>query len=111
MSKSKITKNLVAMASKMYTFEPVENKVLVRKVTAEEKEQKKGSIILPDTIGNDKQRFFEALVIAVGPKVKQVKPEDRVLVSVLGPVEIDIEFQKFFVAEEPEILTILHEAN
>ena len=92
-------------------LKPLGDRVLVE--PAEEKETKKGGIIIPDTA---KEKPTEGIVIALGTgktddngkKVPfEVKKGDRVLVSKYGGTEIKIDDQNYLIMREDDILGII----
>ena len=90
---------------------PLGDRVLVE--PAEEKEVKKGGIIIPDSA---KEKPTEAIVVAVGSgktddegkKVPfEVKKGDRVLISKYGGTEIKIEGKEYKILNSDDILAIV----
>src|ERR1044071_9255718 len=90
---------------------PLGDRVLVQPI--EEKEVKKGGIIIPDTA---KEKPQEGNVVALGTgKVNEegkkidftVKKGDRVLISKYGGTEIKIENQNYLIMREDDILGIV----
>ncbi len=98
-------------AAKKLKVRPLADRVLVRVI--EEKEQKSGSIIIPDTAREKPQ---EAEVIATGPgrTIKSgeiikpiVKAGDRVLFAKYSGSEVTIEEAKYLIMKESDLLAIL----
>jgi len=90
---------------------PLHDRVLVKRV--EEKEVKKGSIIIPDTA---KEKPMEGEVIAVGSgkvmddgkrAAMDVKAGDRILFGKYSGNEIKIDDQDYLIMREDEILAVL----
>jgi chaperonin GroES len=90
---------------------PIGDRILVE--PAEEKEVKKGGIIIPDTA---KEKPQEAIVVALGTgkvddngkKVAfEVKKGDRVLVSKYGGTEIKIDGKEYKILSSDDILAVL----
>ena len=90
---------------------PLHDRVLVKRV--EEKEVKKGSIIIPDTA---KEKPMEGEVIAVGSgkvmddgkrAAMDVKAGDRILFGKYSGTEIKIDEQDYIIMREDEILAVL----
>ena len=90
---------------------PLGDRILVE--PAEEKETKKGGIIIPDSA---KEKPQEAIVIALGTgktddngkKVAfEVKKGDRVLVSKYGGTEIKIDGKEYKILSSDDLLAIL----
>lgn len=77
------------------------------------REQKKGGIILPETV--DKERPQEGTVTAVGPGKMEngklvplnVKKGDRVLFTKYGPNEIKVDEVEYLIAREDDILAVI----
>ena len=92
-------------------IKPLGDRLLVEPV--EEKEVKKGAIIIPDTA---KEKPQEGVVIALGTgktddngkKVAfEVKKGDRVLVSKYGGTEIKLDGKEYKILSSDDILAIL----
>ena len=90
---------------------PLGDRVLVEPV--EEKEVKKGGIIIPDTA---KEKPMEGIIIALGTgktddngkKVPfEVKVKDRVLISKYGGTEIKLDGKEFKILNSDDILGII----
>ncbi len=90
---------------------PLGDRVLVEPV--EEKEVKKGGIIIPDTA---KEKPMEAVVRALGTgktddsgkKIPfEVKINDRVLISKYGGTEIKLDGKEFKILGSDDILAVL----
>ena len=92
-------------------LKPLGDRVLVEPV--EEKETKKGGIIIPDTA---KEKPTEGIVIALGTgktdddgkKVPfEVKKGDRVLVSKYGGTEIKLDGKEYKILNSDDILGVI----
>ena len=92
-------------------IKPIGDRVLVKH--AEDKEQVRGGIIIPDSA---KEKPQEAEVIALGTgkrdddgKVRpfEVKVGDRVLISKYGGTEVKLEDQKYNLVREDDILGVI----
>jgi len=90
---------------------PLGDRVLVE--PAEENEQKKGGIIIPDSA---KEKPTESIVVALGTgKVNdngekvafEVKKGDRVLVSKYGGTEIKLDGKEYKILNSDDILAIV----
>ena len=90
---------------------PLGDRVLVE--PAEEKEVKKGGIIIPDSA---KEKPTEGLVIALGTGKTddngkklpfEVKKGDRVLVSKYGGTEIKIDGKEYKILNSDDILAVI----
>ena len=93
------------------SFRPLHDRVVVRRLTAEEKTA--GGIIIPDTA---KEKPIEGEVIAVGNgkiledgKVRplDIKPGDRVLFSKYAGTEIKIDGEEHLMMREEDILGVI----
>ena len=91
---------------------PLHDRILVRR-TNEQKEVKKGNIIIPDTA---KEKPQEGEVVAVGKgkiledgtKVDlEVKAGDRVLFGKYAGTEVKIDEQDYLIMREDDILAIV----
>jgi chaperonin GroES len=90
---------------------PLNDKILVKRVEAEEKT--KGGIVLPDTA---KEKPKEGVVMTVGTgklldsgeRAKfQVKEKDRVLFSSYAGQEIKFDGQEYLIISEDEVLAVV----
>ena len=90
---------------------PLGDRVLVEPV--EEKEVKKGGIIIPDSA---KEKPTEALIVAIGTgktddegkKIPfEVKKGDRVLISKYGGTEIKLDGKEYKILNSDDILAII----
>jgi chaperonin GroES len=90
---------------------PLGDRVLVE--PAEEKEVKKGGIIIPDSA---KEKPMEGIVVALGTgktddngnKVAfEVKKGDRVLISKYGGTEIKIDGKEYKILNSDDILAVI----
>src|SRR6476659_2059252 len=90
---------------------PIGDRILVE--AAEEKETKKGGIIIPDS---DKEKPTESIVVALGngktddngKKVPfEVKKGDRVLISKYGGTEIKLNGKEYKILSADEILAVI----
>ncbi|MBS7811893.1 co-chaperone GroES [Roseococcus pinisoli] len=98
----------------MSKFRPLHDRVLLRRLTPEEKTA--GGIIIPDTA---QEKPSEAEVIAVGPgtvddqgrvTALNVKPGDRVLFGKWSGTEVKIEGQDLLIVKEADILGVIEGA-
>ena len=92
-------------------IKPLHDRVLVQPI--EEKEVKKGGIIIPDTA---KEKPQEGKVIALGTGKRDddgklvpftVKKGDRVLISKYGGTEVKLGEKKYTLVREDDILGVL----
>ena len=93
-------------------IKPLHDRILVRRL--EEKESKKGGIIIPDSA---KEKPQEGEVIAVGPgKVgddgkrhpMDVKVGDKILFGKYSGSEVKLNDEEFLIMREEDVLGILH---
>ncbi|MFO1254941.1 MAG: co-chaperone GroES [Sphingomonadaceae bacterium] len=93
------------------SFRPLHDRVLVRRVEAEEKTA--GGIIIPDSA---KEKPAEGEVVAVGGGAKaedgkvtplDVKPGDRVLFGKWSGTEVKIDGEDLLIMKESDILGII----
>lgn len=92
-------------------MKPIGDRVLVQPL--EEKETKKGGIIIPDSA---KEKPQEGKVVAIGTgktdesgkKIPfEVKKGDRVLISKYGGTEVKIDGENYLIMREDDILGIV----
>lgn len=92
-------------------FRPLQDRVLVRRIEAEEKTA--GGIIIPDTA---KEKPMEGEVVAVGPGARDdtgklvepaVKAGDRVLFGKWSGTEVRIDGEDLLIMKESDILGII----
>ncbi|HEX4086451.1 MAG TPA: co-chaperone GroES [Chthoniobacteraceae bacterium] len=90
---------------------PLSDRVLVKPL--EEKETKKGGIIIPDS-AKEKPQEGEVVALGTGKVDEQgkkieftVKKGDRVLISKYGGTEIKFEGEQYLIMREDDILGIL----
>ncbi len=92
-------------------FRPLHDRVVVRRITAEEKTA--GGIIIPDTV---KEKPVEGEVVAAGPGVHgtdgklvalDVKAGDRVLFGKWSGTEVKIDGEDLLIMKESDILGVV----
>src|SRR5947207_13466143 len=95
-------------------FRPLHDRVLVRRVEAEEKTL--GGIIIPDTA---KEKPMEGEVVAVGPGVRDedgkvfpldVKSGDRVLFGKWSGTEVKLDGEDLMIMKEADIMGVIDHA-
>ncbi len=95
----------------MSRFRPLHDRVVLRRLTAEEKTA--GGIIIPDTA---QEKPTEAEVIAVGPGARneqgqvvplEVKPGDKVLFGKWSGTEVKLNNEELLIVKEADILGII----
>ena len=93
------------------SFRPLHDRVLVRRVTAEEKTA--GGIIIPDTA---KEKPMEGEVIAVGPGARNeqgqivaldVKSGDKILFGKWSGTEVKLDGEELLIMKESDIMGII----
>ncbi|MBM3633256.1 MAG: co-chaperone GroES [Alphaproteobacteria bacterium] len=93
------------------TFRPLHDRVLVKRIEAEEKT--KSGLIIPDTA---KEKPMEGEVVSVGTGIRQengtitpldVKAGDRILFGKWSGTEIKLENKDYIVMKESDIMGIL----
>jgi len=92
---------------------PLADRILVRRI--EEKETKKGGIIIPDTV---KEKPQEGEVVAVGigrlnedgKRIPlELKKGDKVLIGKYTGTEVKIDGKEYIILREDDVLAVLHE--
>ena len=95
-------------------FRPLHDRVLIRRVEAEEKTT--GGIIIPDTA---KEKPMEGEVVAVGPGARgedgkvqplDVKSGDRVLFGKWSGTEVKLDGEDLIIMKESDIMGVLDQA-
>ena len=98
----------------MAQFRPLHDRVLVRRIEAEEKTA--GGIIIPDTA---KEKPQEGEVVAVGPGTRDddgkfvaldVKAGDRILFGKWSGTEVKLDGEELLIMKESDILGVLEGA-
>ena len=94
-------------------FRPLHDRVLVRRVEAEEKTA--GGIIIPDTA---KEKPMEGEIVAVGPGARgedgkiqalDVKKGDRVLFGKWSGTEVKLDGEELLIMKESDIMGVIVE--
>jgi chaperonin GroES len=92
-------------------FRPLHDRVVVRRITAEEKTA--GGIIIPDTA---KEKPMEGEIMAVGPGARNeqgalveldVKAGDRILFGKWSGTEVKIDGEELLIMKESDIMGII----
>ena len=95
----------------MRKIKPLQDRILVKRL--EEKEVKKGGIIIPDTA---KEKPQEAEVVAVGPgkvtedgkrQPMEVKVGDKILFGKYSGSEVKLGDEEYLIMREEDVLGIL----
>jgi len=93
------------------TFRPLHDRILVRRIEAEQKTA--GGIIIPDTA---KEKPSEGEVIAVGPGVRgegskyialDVKVGDRILFGKWSGTEIKLDGEDLLILKESDVMGVI----
>ena len=96
-------------------FRPLHDRVVVRRIEAEEKTP--GGIIIPDTA---KEKPQEGEVVAVGPGARaedgtiaalDVKAGDRILFGKWSGTEVRIDGEELLIMKESDILGVIEQAE
>ncbi|KPQ08867.1 MAG: chaperonin GroES [Saliniramus fredricksonii] len=97
------------------TFRPLHDRVLVRRIEADQKTA--GGIIIPDTA---KEKPQQGEIVAVGPGARNEKSElvaldvkagDRVLFGKWSGTEVRIDGEDLLIMKESDILGVLEEGE
>jgi chaperonin GroES len=92
-------------------FRPLHDRVVVRRITAEEKTA--GGIIIPDTA---KEKPMEGEIVAAGPGARNeqgqlvaldVKAGDRILFGKWSGTEVKIDGEELLIMKESDIMGII----
>jgi chaperonin GroES len=96
-------------------FRPLHDRVVVRRLSAEEKTA--GGIIIPDTA---REKPMEGEVVAAGPGARNEKGEvvplsvkagDRVLFGKWSGTEVKIDGEELMIMKESDIMGVIENAN
>ncbi|MDI2111588.1 co-chaperone GroES, partial [Bradyrhizobium sp. Mp64] len=96
-------------------FRPLHDRVLVRRLDAEEKTA--GGIIIPDTA---KEKPQQGEIVATGPGARNeqgqliqldVKPGDHVLFGKWSGTEVKIDGEEFLIMKESDLLGVIDKAG
>ena len=94
-------------------FRPLHDRIVVRRITAEEKT--KGGIIIPDTV---KEKPSQGEVTAIGPGGRDesgklipidIKVGDRVLFGKWSGTEVKLDGEELLIMKESDIMGVLDE--
>ena len=95
-------------------FRPLHDRVVVRRLDAEEKT--KGGIIIPDTV---KEKPQEGEIVAIGPGARDekgklvpldLKKGDRILFGKWSGTEIKIEGEELLIMKESDVMGVIEGA-
>lgn len=79
------------------------DRVLVRRPDDEGERRSKGGLLIPATAATVSKRGQWATVVAVGPNVRNVEPEDEVLLLPDSGIEVEIRGEEYLLVREREI--------
>ena len=80
-------------------FEPIKDRIVVQPLAPES--VTKGGIIIPDSV---KESQSNAVVLSVGPEVKEIKPGDTVVYAKNRGVDVVIGMEHYLVMREEDAL-------
>jgi chaperonin GroES len=95
-------------------FRPLHDRVVIRRITAEEKSA--GGIIIPDTV---KEKPMEGEVVAVGPGARDeqgqivamdLKAGERVLFGKWSGTEVKLDGEELLIMKESDIMGVIEGA-
>ena len=107
------SQNLFVLEENDMTFRPLHDRILVRRIEAEEKSA--GGIIIPDTA---KEKPSEGEVIAVGPGARDdagkiieldVKVGDRILFGKWSGTEIRLNGEDLLIMKESDVMGVIEQ--
>ncbi|MGH2546712.1 MAG: GroES family chaperonin [Actinomycetota bacterium] len=85
------------------------DRVLVRRPDDEGERRSKGGLLIPATAATVSKRGQWATVVAVGPNVRNVEPEDEVLLLPDSGIEVEIRSEEYLLVREREIHAVASE--
>jgi chaperonin GroES len=85
------------------------DRVLVRRPDDEGERRSKGGLVIPATAATVSKRGQWATVVAVGPNVRNVEPEDEVLLLPDSGIEVEIRGEEYLLVREREIHAVASE--
>ena len=90
---------------------PLYDRIMIRRI--EEKEQRQGGIIIPDS-AKEKPQEGEVVAVGKGKRLEdgsliplEVKPGDRILFGKFSGSEVKLDGQEYLIMREDEVLGIL----
>jgi chaperonin GroES len=105
---------LASKETVLMKFRPLHDKVVIRRLSAEEKSR--GGILIPDTVQEKPQ---EGEVVAVGPGAfndagvvtpLQVRAGDRVLFGKWSGTEVKIDGEELLIMKESDLMGVIEDA-
>lgn len=96
-------------------IKPLDDKVLVKPISREEKT--KSGIVIPDTATKERPEEGEVLIVGPGRRDEKtekripvsVKPGDKILFEKYGPKEIKLNDEELLIIKESDILAIVED--
>jgi chaperonin GroES len=107
--------NCLSLKENDMTFRPLQDRVLVRRIEADERTQ--GGIIIPDTA---KEKPQEGEVLAIGPGARDetgklieldVRVGDRILFGKWSGTEIKIDGEDLLIMKESDVLGVIEKVG
>lgn len=99
------------MAKKKTTIKPIGDRILVKRLDAEE--MTAGGIVIPDA-AKEKPKEGEVLALGDGPVLKsgergefQVKVGDRIIFTSYAGTEVKIEGEEYLIMSEDDVLAVV----
>lgn len=104
-------KNLFVLKENEMTFRPLHDRILVRRIEAEEKTA--GGIIIPDT-AKEKPQEGEVIAVGTGARVESgkltpldVKVGDRILFGKWSGTEIKLNSEDLLIMKETDVMGVI----
>jgi chaperonin GroES len=99
------------MEAEAMNLRPLYDRIVVRRI--EEKEQRQGGIIIPDS-AKEKPQEGEVMAIGKGKRLEdgsliplEVKPGDRILFGKFSGSEVKLDGEEYLIMREDEVLGVL----
>jgi peptidoglycan hydrolase-like protein with peptidoglycan-binding domain len=90
-------------------FDAVQRLRAIRRPDEEGEHRSKGGLLIPATAATVSKRGQWATVVAVGPNVRNVEPEDEVLLLPDAGIEVEIRGEEYLLVREREIHAVASE--
>jgi chaperonin GroES len=85
------------------------DRVLVRRPEDEGERRSRGGLVIPATAATVSKRGLWATVVAVGPHVRSVEPDDEVLLLPDEGIEVEIRGEDYLLVREREVHAVASE--
>jgi chaperonin GroES len=85
------------------------DRVLVKRMDEEGERRSKGGLLIPATAATVSKRGLWTTVVAVGPHVRNVEPDDEVLLLSDTGIEVEIRGEEYLLVREREIHAVASE--